>query len=142
MRIELDIPYGIPDSYFTSDIDKLHFFRSLESVQSEKELDEARESFLEDRDELTQGTENLFLLIRARLLLAPYRIQVVRKNGKHYLFEFGNDVTLEILKKFLSCDPKGEFIFIGNGKIRTETEGYKNDVDFLNKIVYFLQNTK
>ena len=142
VRIELDIPYTIPDTYFTSEIDKLHFFRSLESVRTEKELDAARLGFLEERDELTKETENLFSLVRARLLLSPYMVENVRKSGRHYFFEFRTGVTLEILKKFLSSDSRGEYIFVGNGKIRTETEGYKNDVDFLEKIIYSLKEIK
>jgi len=147
VRIELDIPYSIPDTYFTSEIDKLHFFRSLESVRTEKELDEARASFLEERDELTEDAENLFLLVRARLILSPYSVENVRKSGKHYFFEFKTGVTLEILKKFLSSadisatkrSGYGDFIFVGSGKIRTDSEAYENDVDFLKKTIYSLK---
>lgn len=72
VRIELDFPYSIPDSFFNSDIDKIHFFRSLESIVDEEALERARESFLEGRDSLPKSVENLFLMLLSRIRLARF----------------------------------------------------------------------
>ncbi|MDQ1343763.1 MAG: hypothetical protein QG650_483, partial [Patescibacteria group bacterium] len=135
-RIDLDFAYGIPDAFFDSEIDKLHFFRSLESVRDEKELDFAREGFLEGRPRLPEIVENLFLLVRARIRLAKFRVASLRKMGNSYVFEFAPGTEVADLRKFLEIDTEGAFTFTGNGKIRVETERYSGDLDFLKKTVY------
>ena len=135
-KIDLDFSYGIPDSFFDSEIDKLHFFRSLESVRDEKELDYSRDGFLEGRDKLPEGVENFFLLVRARIRLAKLKVASLRKMGNSYVFEFAEGTEVADLRKFLEIDKDGTFVFTGNGKIRVETGEYSGDLDFLQKTVY------
>lgn len=135
-KIDLDFSYGIPDSFFDSEIDKLHFFRSLESVRDEKELDYSRDGFLEGRDKLPEGVENFFLLVRARIRLAKLKVASLRKMGNSYVFEFAEGTEVADLRKFLEIDTEGAFIFTGNGKIRVDTNEYSGDLDFLQKTVY------
>lgn len=135
-KIDLDFSYGIPDAFFDSEIDKLHFFRSLESVRDEKELDYSRDGFLEGRDTLPEGVENFFLLVRARIRLAKLKVATLRKMGNSYVFEFAAGTEVADLRKFLEIDKDGTFVFTGNGKIRVETSEYSGDLDFLRKTVY------
>lgn len=134
-KIDLDFSYGIPDAFFDSEIDKLHFFRSLESVRDEKELDYSRDGFLEGRDTLPEGVENFFLLVRARIRLAKLKVATLRKMGNSYVFEFAAGTEVADLRKFLEIDKDGTFVFTGNGKIRVETGEYSGDLDFLKKTV-------
>jgi transcription-repair coupling factor (superfamily II helicase) len=134
-KIDLDLSYGIPDSFFDSEIDKLHFFRSLESVSSLDELETARASFFDRTAILPEATENLFLLVRARIRLTELKVASLKRTGNSYVFEFAPGTAVADLRKFLEIDTKGEFVFTGNGKIRTETENFKSDADFLKFLV-------
>ncbi len=134
-KIELDFAYGIPDAFFDSEIDKLHFFRSLESVRDEDELDFARNGFFEGREKLPENVENLFLLVRARIRLSKLRVASLRKTGNSYVFEFADGTDVGDLRKFLEIDRNGTFVFTGNGKIRVGTDEYSGDLDFLKKTV-------
>ncbi len=129
-KIELDIPYGVPDAFFESEIDKIHFFRSLESVSDESELNAARAAF-GNSEALPAETENLFLLIRARIRLTALKVAILKRTGENYVFEFATGTAVSDLRKFLELDSRGDFTFVGNGKIRVEAAGYGGDAEFL-----------
>lgn len=46
-KIELEISYIIPDSYFASEWDKLHFYREIENIESLEELEEIESEMIE-----------------------------------------------------------------------------------------------
>lgn len=45
IKIELDLEFVLPDSLFNGEVDKIHFYRSLEGIDTIEELDIAKESF-------------------------------------------------------------------------------------------------
>jgi transcription-repair coupling factor (superfamily II helicase) len=45
-KIELEIPYSIPDTFFQSELDKLNFYREVENIESIEELEEVEEEFM------------------------------------------------------------------------------------------------
>lgn len=106
--IDLPISAFIPDEAFSSDIEKIHFYRELESVRSEEELVEIIEP-LKTRIDVTQtSVYNLFLIIRARLILSKMRIRHVRMQLGKYTLEWGGEgkETLEWMKKIIAKDTK------------------------------------
>lgn len=68
--IDLPISAYIPDDAFSSDIEKIHFYRELESVRNEEELREIIETLKTRIDVKQSSVDHLFLLIRARLHLS------------------------------------------------------------------------
>lgn len=70
-RIDIDISFRIPPSYFLSELDKLNFYREIENIETLEEL-----AIIEDDMKHRLGNEqsfmeakNLFLLLRARMIL-------------------------------------------------------------------------
>ena len=74
--IDLNISIVLDDALFTSDIDKLNFYRNLESVESLAELDSFESAW---SGETSEALDRLFLLLRARILLSKYRVTSIKR---------------------------------------------------------------
>lgn len=74
--IDLDISIVLDDALFTSDIDKLNFYRNLESVESLAELDSFETAW---GGETNEALDRLFLILRARILLSKYRVTSIKR---------------------------------------------------------------
>jgi transcription-repair coupling factor (superfamily II helicase) len=46
-QIELSISYYISEDFFSSEADKLHFFRNIESIETLEDLDFAHRTFVD-----------------------------------------------------------------------------------------------
>ena len=46
IKIELDISYAIPDDFFSSELDKLSFFRDTESIETLEEIEQMERSIV------------------------------------------------------------------------------------------------
>ena len=89
--IDLPISVYIPDEAFSSDIEKIHFYRELESVRSEEELAEVIEPLKTRIDVKQSAVDHLFLLIRARLRLSSLGIRRVHMQLGKYTLEWGGE---------------------------------------------------
>lgn len=135
MKVELEIPYSLPESLFLSEIDKLNFFREIENIETLEELDEMEEEMKKDITE-DSGLSNLFLIIRTRLTLSEYSIQSIKKIGVNYTFDFYEDTPVERLRNFLDrFDRKNRMILLSVRKIRVETAYWKSTEKFLSELV-------
>lgn len=75
MKIELSISTALPSDTFDSDIDKLSFYRDIEAIDTLRDLEAVEETFLgKKRNQHTHenGLENLFLLLRTRIIFREY----------------------------------------------------------------------
>lgn len=89
--IDLPISAYIPDEAFSSDIEKIHFYRELESVRNEEELSEIIEPLKTRIDVKQSSVDHLFLLIRARLKLSSLGIRRVSMQLGRYTLEWGGE---------------------------------------------------
>ena len=89
--IDLPISAYIPDEAFSSDIEKIHFYRELESVRSEEELAEVIEPLKTRIDVKQSAVDHLFLLIRARLRLSSLGVRRVFMQLGKYTLEWGSE---------------------------------------------------
>jgi transcription-repair coupling factor (superfamily II helicase) len=71
-KIELDLSYYISDDFFSSEVDKIAFFRNLESIENEEDLDYTYDTFKQGNDNLPEAVENLFLVLKTRLRMRKY----------------------------------------------------------------------
>ncbi|MBP9812410.1 DEAD/DEAH box helicase, partial [Candidatus Gracilibacteria bacterium] len=133
-KIELDLSYVLPDDFFDSDIDKLSFFREIEAIESLEDLNRMEETFLSP--EGSDGPlSNLFLMMRASLILTQYEVSKVTKVGQNYHFDFFEGTTPHILRAFLErFDAKHEMVILSVTKIRVETKNWGNINQFLRYI--------
>lgn len=141
-KIELDIPCVIDDSLFASEADKMHFYRSIESIADLEDLESSEESFSRTWEDSDPNIANLFLLLRARILLYEYKVQNVKKVLSDYVFDFGPDTTTEDIRKFLDIDTEDNFLVQSLRRIRSSKGNYRSDLDFLQKLVYSMETVK
>jgi transcription-repair coupling factor (superfamily II helicase) len=70
--IDLNIGAYIPDDFFSSNLDKINFYREIEVVNSLEDLQEIIKDFKELNNNFPQETNNLFLLLKLRLKAGKY----------------------------------------------------------------------
>jgi transcription-repair coupling factor (superfamily II helicase) len=102
IKIELDIQFVLPDTLFNGDIDKIHFYRSLEGMDSLEDLDSMEISLMQTHGD-NADVKNLFMLLRARILLSKYGVTHLKKVLKDYVFDFRN-ATSQDIRNFLDID--------------------------------------
>ena len=71
-KIELDISYFIDNDFFDSELDKIRFFRNIESIDSLEDLEYTHKTFEEANEKLPESFENLFLLLRSRIIFRKF----------------------------------------------------------------------
>lgn len=124
-KIELDLSYFIADDFFDSEQDKIRFFRNIESIETHDELEYAYKSFEEANENLPESFENLFLLLRARIVFKKYKILSLKKIGSSYVFEFDPTANVPLIRKFLDFDTTGDFVLVTVHKIKVDIKAFK-----------------
>ncbi len=71
-KIELDISYFIDNDFFDSELDKIRFFRNIESIDSLEDLEYTHKTFEDANEKLPESFENLFLLLRSRIIFRKF----------------------------------------------------------------------
>lgn len=133
-KIELDLSYIIPNEFFISELDKLNFFREVENIDNISELEALENEFLQD--ERNEHIENLFLLLKARIIFGAFGIEKISKNGNFYVLDFKKWHTIYELKNFLDAFDKGKnMIVVSPEKIRIDAKNFQNSRDFLQNIL-------
>lgn len=133
-KIELDLSYIIPNEFFISELDKLNFFREVENIDNISELEALENEFLQD--EGNEHIENLFLLLKARIIFGAFGIEKISKNGNFYVLDFKKWHTIYELKNFLDAFDKGKnMIVVSPEKIRIDAKNFQNSRDFLQNIL-------
>ena len=82
------------------------------------------------------GSSNLFLLLRARLILSEYKVIKVSKIGLHFVFDLADSSSVDDTKRFLDhFDKKNRMVLLSVKKIRIETRYWKTAEDLLSEII-------
>jgi transcription-repair coupling factor (superfamily II helicase) len=130
-KIELDISYTLPDELFLSEADKLNFFREIESLETVEELDTMEVEMQADSD-----LQNLFLIIRTRLILTEYGVTKLSRIGVNYVFDLVDHTTVADTKRFLDrFDSDHNMLLLSVKKVRVETRYWKTVEKFLESII-------
>ncbi|MFC1797847.1 TRCF domain-containing protein [Patescibacteria group bacterium] len=67
------------DSYFSSELDKINFYREIESLNSLEDLENIVSDFNEINKNIPKTTNNFFDLLRLKLKASKYKIDSIRK---------------------------------------------------------------
>jgi transcription-repair coupling factor (superfamily II helicase) len=135
-HIQLAISYAIDDIYFDSDIDKISFFRNVESLDTVQDIDTAEQSFLSLHTTLSTEAKNFFMVMRASIYLGAYRVTKVSEVGTSYIYEFAVGTTVDTLRAFLGrYDTRKNYVIVSGTRIRVDTRLYSGVEDFLYSIV-------
>lgn len=135
-QIELNISYYISEDFFNTEADKIHFFRNIESIETLEDLDFTYKTFVEWNDIIPEELNNLFLILKTRIILANYSVESLKKVWQSYIFELNKNTKVELIKEFLDkFDIEGNFVLINVHKIKVATEFYSNDKYFMKNII-------
>jgi len=77
--IDLNISAYIPDSFFGSSMDKMNFYRELETVENTEDLQTIIAEFQHVNSQLPPETQNLFALLHLKFIASSYNISTIKK---------------------------------------------------------------
>jgi len=160
--IDLNIWAFILDDFFASSLDKINFYREIETLNSLEDLNDIIKDFKELNNDFPQETNNLFLLLKLRLKAGKYNISLIKKVGINYQIEFWKSLSpesslpdvekgatkknkekeIKILKKFLDLDKKVNFTVLDIKTLRSPVKKYSWDLAFLNYLDEILSGRK
>jgi transcription-repair coupling factor (superfamily II helicase) len=66
--IDLNISAFINDEYFSSDLDKINFYREIESISNIEDLDNLIEDFKLINKDFSKEITNLFKILRLKII--------------------------------------------------------------------------
>jgi len=138
--VDLNIECFINDNYFNSETDKINFYKEIESIESENDLDLLVEDFKNINWILTKQEKNLFDIIRLRIKANKYKITSIKKVWINYQIDFDDTIKVDELKSFLELDKEVLFAVVNINKIRTSIKNFENDEKFLQYILNLFEN--
>jgi transcription-repair coupling factor (superfamily II helicase) len=75
----LNVEAYLPNDFFTSELDKLNFYREIESISNLEDLENLMISFEELNKDFRKSSYNLFSLIRLKILASNYKIKSIKR---------------------------------------------------------------
>ncbi len=133
-KIDLQLDIWIPDSFFDSDLDKINFYREIESLTHEEDLENLIADFSVENnisETLPEKMENFFMLLKVKLKSSQHLITQIKKVGINYQVDFKENITLEELKTFLDLDKEVKFVVTSTTRLRTPVKHFTNTENFL-----------
>ncbi len=114
-------------------MEKIHFYRELESVRTEEELTEIIEALKSRIDVKQSSIDHLFLLIRVRLHLSALGIRRVNMQLGKYTLEWSQEgaETIDAMKKIIKNDTKQVAEVVSGKKICFPRKAFLNHGKFL-----------
>ena len=100
-NIELNLWAYIDDLYFSSELDKINFYREIESLESLEDLENIISDFKEINKNTPINTNNFFDLLKLKLKASKYNITYIKKVWINYQIDFDENTTVDELKDFL-----------------------------------------
>lgn len=131
ISIDLQISASIPEEYFQSETDKIHFYREVESLSEIEELEEIITGFKKINEDLPESAHNVFDILKVKILGQKYAIKSIKRIGINYQIDFKEHMTLPELKEFLSLDKEVRFAVTEIKRLRADTKLFANDKNFL-----------
>lgn len=141
-KIDLNISASIADDYFSNELDKINFYREIESINDLEELKYIINDFENENtnnEKLPQSSINLFNLIKLKLLAQNYWINHIKKAWINYQIDFAIE-DLEILKNFLDLDKEVKFIVINGSRLRSPIKNFENEEKFIQYMLLLFEN--
>jgi transcription-repair coupling factor len=156
-KIDLNIWAYISDDFFWSELDKINFYREIESLENMQDLNNIIIDFKEINKNLPKETHNFFSILELKLLAHTYKISQIKKIWINYQVDFeknsnplpspppegeGNkkeNKQIKILKAFLEKDIEVKFKVISVTRLRSEVKNFANDESFLQYMLQLLK---
>ena len=132
-KIDLQLNIWIPDEYFDSDLDKINFYREIESINNIEDLNRVIQDFKQENNVeiFPENMQNFFTLLKVKLGAWYHNISQIKKIWINYQLDFSQNTSLEQLKAFLDLDKEVKFVVITDKRLRTPTKHFTNPENFL-----------
>ena len=148
-KIDLQTNIWIPDNYFNSDLDKINFYREIESVNNMDDLNELIKDFkIENNlDIFPEEMQNFFNLLKVKLYSGKYYIEHIKKVWINYQIDFSSHLAspkgrgIEQLRKFLDLDKQVKFSVITPQRLRAKTKEFKSTENFLEYLLSIFEGS-
>lgn len=134
-KIDLNIWAYIDDLYFSSELDKINFYREIESLDNIEDLENIILDFKEINQNTPITTNNFFDLLKLKLKASKFKISSIRKIGINYQIDFDESLKIEELRKFLELDKNAVFSVITTIRLRSSTKNFANEEKFIQYIL-------
>ncbi len=138
--IDLNIECYINDNYFNSETDKINFYKEIENIEEENDLELLIEDFKNINWKIEKQEQNLFDIIRLRIKASKYKITNIKKVWVNYQIDFAPEIKVDDLKKFLELDKDIKFVVVNIDKLRTSIKSFENDEKFLQYMLSLFDN--
>ena len=138
--IDLNVEAYIPSDFFTSELDKLNFYREIESIKDLEDLKWILDWFEELNKKIEKSTNNLFSLIKLKILAYNHKIKTIRKVWINYQIDFEDNISIEELKKFLDLDKEVKFFVVDSHRLRSNTKNFTSDEKFVEYLLLIFED--
>jgi transcription-repair coupling factor (superfamily II helicase) len=79
INIDLKLNAYLPDNFFLNESDKLNFYREIESLDDEKDLDNLIEDFKKINNDFPSEVINLFDMLRLKIRASIFYISSIKR---------------------------------------------------------------
>ncbi len=129
--IDLNIESYIPSDYFWSELDKINFYREIESIRTIEDLNNIISDFSSINSSLPNETNNFFDLLRLKILSSQYKIKSIKRVWINYQIDFSDKLDMAELKKFLDLDKDVNFVVVNINRLRSPIKNFAHDEKFV-----------
>ncbi len=133
--IDLNLPAYIDDMYFWSELDKINFYREIESLDSMDDLENIISDFRDINRATPIATNNFFDLLKLKLKAWEYWITSIKKVWINYQIDFIENISIEKLREFLDLDTQVKFSVVTVHRLRSLNKNFENDEKFLQYVL-------
>ncbi|MDD5769341.1 MAG: CarD family transcriptional regulator [Candidatus Gracilibacteria bacterium] len=140
--IDLNISAYLGDNFFDSELDKINFYREIESIGDLEELENLICDFSEFSGELKEENKNLFKLLEIRIVCSNYKIKSIKRSGVSYEINFVGNLKIDELKSFLDLDKDVKLVVNSITCLKCSCQKFSGDLDFLNYLYQILIENK
>ena len=129
--VDLSIDAFIDDNLFSSELDKINFYREIENIRTLEELKIVKKDFFSFNENLSESVKNFFDLLYLKIIWFTFKINSFRKVWINYQIDFFEESNLDDLKKFLQLDREVKFQFVDAKKLRSSVKNFENTEKFV-----------
>jgi transcription-repair coupling factor (superfamily II helicase) len=132
--IDLQLSAFIDNNLFHWELDKINFYREIESLEDLEDLENIISDFKEINTDISKETQNFFDLLEIKLKAPDYKITSIRKLWINYQIDFVENINLDELKWFLKLDHEVKFEVNKLHRLRASVKKFTSEQEFLNYI--------
>lgn len=138
--IDLDIWAYIDDIFFASELDKINFYREIESLDNIEDLENIISDFKKINQDIPQNTNNFFNLLKLKIKASKYKITSIKRVWINYQIDFDKNITLDDLKNFLELDKEVKFSVVNINRLRSSNKNFENEKKFIDYLLQLFEN--